>query len=62
MCESYFDKSQPDVGHENIQLLYMDIDNFILCVNTKDNINDLKNLVDFFNFSNFRENLALFKK
>ena len=52
MYETYYDKLQPYFGHENIQLHYMDTDSFVLSVNTKDTIKDLKKLEDNFNFSN----------
>ena len=38
----------------------MDIDSFVLSVNTKDIIKDLKNLEDMFDFSNLDENHELF--
>ena len=38
----------------------MDTDSFVLSVNTKDNIKDLKNLEDIFDFSNLNENRELF--
>ena len=60
MYETYYDKLQPYFGQENIQLHYMDTDSFILKVNTKDIIKDLKNLGDIFDFSNLDENHELF--
>ena len=48
MYETYYDKLQPYFGQENIQVHYMDPDSFILSVNTKDIINDLKNLEDIY--------------
>ena len=39
---------------------YLDTDSFVLCVSTKDIINDLKNLEDLFNFSNLDENHEIF--
>ena len=42
MYETYYDKLQPYFGQENIQLPYMDTDSFVLGVNTKDIVNDLK--------------------
>ena len=60
MSEAYYDKLQPFFGQENIQLHYMDTDSFILTVNTKDIIKDLKNLEDIFDFSNLDENHELF--
>ena len=38
----------------------MDTDNFVLNVNTKDIIKDLKNLEDIFDFSNLDKNHELF--
>ena len=60
MYETYFDKLQPFFGQENIHLLYMDTDSFVLSVNTKDIIKDPKNLEDIFNFSNLDKNHELF--
>ena len=59
MCEKYYDKLQPFFGQENIQLHYMDTDSFVLSVNTKDIIKDLKNLEDMFDFSSLDENHEL---
>ena len=47
-------------GMINIQIHYMDTDSFILSVNTKDLIRDLKNLEDKFDFINLDENHELF--
>ena len=52
MYETYFDNLQAYFKQENIQLHYMYTDGFVLSVNTKDIIKDIKNLRDFFNFSN----------
>ena len=60
MYETYYDKLQPYFGQENIQLHYMDTDSFILSVNTKDIIKDLKNLEYIFDFSNLDKNHELF--
>ena len=38
----------------------MDTDSFVLSVNTKDIIKDLKNLEDIFDFSNLDENHEIF--
>ena len=38
----------------------MDTDSFVLSVNTNDIMKDLKNLEDFFDFSNLDENHELF--
>ena len=60
MYETYYDKLQPYFGQEDIQLHYMDTDSFVLSVNTKDIIKDLKNLEDIFDFSNLDKNHELF--
>ena len=60
MYETYYDKLQPYFRQENTQLHYMDTDSFVLSVNTKDIIKDLKNLEDIFHFSNLDENHELF--
>ena len=56
MCETYYDKLQPYFGQENVQLHYMDTDSFVLSVNTKDIIRDLKNLEHEIDFSNLDKN------
>ena len=58
--ETCFDKLKPYFGQENIHLHYIDTDSFLLSVNTKDIIKDLKNLEDVFDFSNFDKNHELF--
>ena len=45
---------------KNLHLRYMDTDSFILNVNTKDIIKDLKNLEDIFGFSNLDQNHEIF--
>ena len=60
LYETYYDKLQPYFGKEIIELHYMDTDSFVLSVNTKDNIKDLKNLENIFDFSNLDENHELF--
>ena len=60
MYETYYDILQPYFGQENIQLHYMDTDSFVLSVNTKDIIKDLKSLEDIFDFSNLDKNHELF--
>ena len=42
MYETYYDKLQPYFGQESIQLHYMNTESFVLSVNTKDIIKDLK--------------------
>ena len=60
MYETYYDKLQPYFGQEKTHLHYMDTDRFVLSVNTKDIIKDLKNLEDIFDFSDLDENHELF--
>ena len=60
MYETYYDKLQPYFGQKNIQLHYMDTDSFVLSINTKDIIKDLKKLEDIFDFSNLNKNHDLF--
>ena len=60
MYETYYNKLQPYFGQEKIQLHYMDTDSFVLSVNTKDIIKDLKNLEDILDFSNLDKNHELF--
>ena len=44
MYETYYDKLQPYFGQENIHLHYMDTDSWVLSVDTKDIIEDLKKI------------------
>ena len=60
MYETYYDTLQPYFGQENLQLQYIDTDGMFLSMETKDIIKDLKNLEDFFDFSNLDENHELF--
>ena len=60
MYDTYYDKLQTYFGQENIQLHYMDTDSFVFSVNTKDIVEDLKNLEDIFDFSNLDKNHELF--
>ena len=60
LYETYYDIIQSYFGCENIQLHYMDTDSFVLSVNTKDIIKDLKNLEDIFDFSDLDKNHELF--
>ena len=60
MYETYYDKLEPYLRQENIQLHYMDTDSFVLSVDTKDIIKDIKNLEDIFGFSNLDKNHELF--
>ena len=60
MYETYYDTLQPYFGQEILHLHYIDTDGMILSMNTKDIINDLKNLEDTSDFSNSDENHELF--
>ena len=60
MYETYYDELQPYFGQENIQLLSMDTDSFLLSVTTKDIVIDLKKLEDIFDFSNLNKTHELF--
>ena len=62
MYESYYDTLQPYFGQEKIHSYYVDTDAFVLSLNTKDNIKDLKKLEDIFDFSNLDKNHELFSK
>ena len=60
MYATYHDKLQPYFGEKNLYLHCTDTDSFILSVNTKDIIKDLKNLKDIIDFSNLDKNHELF--
>ena len=60
MYETYYDISQIYCCRENIQLHYIDMDAFVLSMNTKGFIKNLKNLEEKFDFSNLDENHELF--
>ena len=60
MYETYYDELQPYFKQDNIELHYMDTDSFVLSVNSKHIIKDLKNLEDLFDFSNLNENHEIF--
>ena len=60
--ESYYDELQQNFGQKNFELHYMDTDSFVLSINTKDNIRDLKNLRYIFDFINPDENHEIFSK
>ena len=60
MYETYYDIFQPCFGQKNIQLYYMDTDSFVLSVNTKDIIKNIKNLEDIFDFINLDKDHELF--
>ena len=60
MFETYYDKLQPYLGLEDLQLHYIDTNGKILSMKTPNIIKDLKNLEDIFDFSNLDENHELF--
>ena len=60
MCKTYYDKLQPYFGQDKLQLHFMHCDSFLLSVNTKDIIKDLKKLEDRFDFNNLDDNHELF--
>ena len=60
MYETYYDELQPYFKQDNIELHYMDTDSFVLSVNSKHIIKDLKNLEDLFDFSYLNENHEIF--
>ena len=60
MYETYYDILQPYFGQENLRLVYLDTDSFVLSLNTQDIVNDLTNLEDIFDFSNLDKNHELF--
>ena len=60
MYETLYEKLQPYLGQENLHLLYIDNDSFVLNGNTKDIIKDLNTLEDFFDFSNLDKDHELF--
>ena len=60
MYETYYYKLRPYFGQKNLHLHYMDTDSFILNVNKKDIIKDLKNLEDIFDFNILDKNHGLF--
>ena len=62
MYETYYDILQPYFKQEKVQLHYMDTDSFVLSVDTKDIIKDLKNLEDLFDFSNLDKDHELISK
>ena len=62
MYEFYYDVLQPYYGEKNIQLLYMDTDSFILKVRSNDVVNDLYELREHMDFSNYPKDHELFTK
>ena len=60
LYETYYDKLQPYFEQEKIQLQYMDTDSFVLGIDAKNIIKDLKSLGDLFDFSNLNQNHETF--
>ena len=60
MYETYYDKLQPYFKEDNLKLLYMDCDGFVLNIERQNIFIDLKNLQELFDFSNLEENHELF--
>ena len=60
LYETYYDILQPFFGQETIHLHHVDTDAFVLSLNTKDIIKDLKTLEDIFDFSNLDKNHEIF--
>ena len=60
MYQTYYDNLQPYFGQENIQLHYSDTDAFVLSIDSKDIIIDIKNLEDIFDFSNLDKNHEIY--
>ena len=60
MYETYYDILQPYFGIENIQLHYLDTDSFVLSLKTKNIIQDLYKLREYFDFSNLNKDHELF--
>jgi hypothetical protein len=54
MYQSYYDVIKPKYG-DKVRLAYTDTDSFILKVETEDLYKDLKNMGDYFDFSNYAE-------
>ena len=62
MCETYYNILQLYFEDKNLHLHYMDTDSFILSVNTKDFINDIKNSEDILYFTNLYKNHEVFSE
>ena len=58
--ETYYDILQPYFGQEKLQIHYIDADAFVLSMNKKDNMEDLKSLEKIFDCSNLDEKHELF--
>ena len=62
MYETYHDIFQSYFGDENIQYHYGNTDAMVLSIKTKDIVEDLYNLRDFFEFSNLNKEHKLFSE
>ena len=62
MYETYYDKVQPNLGEQNIQIHYMDTDSFVLSIKINDIVKDLQNLNILLDSSNLDKNQKLFSK
>ena len=51
MYGTFNDELQPFGSRENLQKYYRDSDSFVLSISSKNNIKDLQNLEDSFDFS-----------
>ena len=51
MYETFFDKLQTYFGQENLHLLYLDFDSFVLSISNQKIFNDIKNHKDLIDFS-----------
>ena len=60
MYETDYDILQPYFGQESTRLHYVDTDAFVLSIDTKDIIKDLKSLEHIFDFSNLDKKYELF--
>ena len=60
MYGTYNNKLQQNFAEKKLESHYMDTDSFVLIVNTKDSIGDLKNLKALFDFSNINKDHELF--
>ena len=56
LYETYYDKIQLYFARQNLQLLYMDTDSFLLSINSSTLIKDLQKIEEFFDFSNLNGN------
>ena len=60
MYETDYDRLQPYFGQGNLQLDYIDTDGMIMGMKAENNIRDLRNLEDYFDFSTLDKNHELY--